>query len=96
MKTNTAIEQGAPDANPTPLGGSLLTVQDLAIRWQLTIERTWRRVREATGIKAINLGTPKYPELRFRLPSIEAWEARVEQRAGALLKCEGIEGADDQ
>lgn len=64
----------------TPDPAPLLTIDDLAARWQVTRERAFRRVRHS-GLKSINLGTTKYPELRFRLETVLSWEARAEHVA---------------
>lgn len=67
----------------------LLTIDDLAARWQVTRERAFRRIKGEPGLKAINLGTPKFPELRFRLETVQAWEARVETASALAPPDEG-------
>lgn len=67
----------------------LLTIDDLAARWQVTRERAFRRIKGEGGLKAINLGTPKFPELRFRLETVQSWEARAESTSALAPQDEG-------
>ena len=55
-----------------------LTAKDLAARWDLTEEQVRRRIK-SMGIPGFNVGTAREPDWRFRLSTIEAWEARNEQ-----------------
>lgn len=57
----------------TPAIPPLLTVDNLAERWGVTVERATKRLRERR-MKCLNMGTVKNPELRFRIDWIETWE----------------------
>lgn len=56
----------------------LLTADDLAERWQVKKSQVYRLAREGR-IPAVQIG--RY--YRFRLPTIEAWEAGHEAAADA-------------
>lgn len=56
----------------------LLTADDLAERWQVKKSQVYRLAREGR-IPAVQIG--RY--YRFRLPTIEAWEAGSEAAADA-------------
>lgn len=60
----------------------LMTIDDLAARWQVDPKRAWKRAK-AGGLRALNMGTEKYPEWRFRLAAVETWEAAVEREMDA-------------
>lgn len=63
---------------------TLLTIEDLATRWQTTIDRVRGRITQI-NFPAINIGTPKLPELRFRLAAVEEYEQRIECGAAHFL-----------
>ena len=56
---------------------TILTLDDLAARWQCERHRVLKRLRDCP-MPAINLGTAKYPEWRFRLETVELWESQFE------------------
>ena len=56
----------------------LLTVDDLAERWQVPKSHVYRLTREGV-IPAVRLG--RY--YRYRLDAIERWEARSERTTGS-------------
>ena len=56
----------------------LLTAEDLAVRWSVTVKQVYRLAREG-DLPAIKVG--RY--YRFRLSAIEEWEARQEARSHA-------------
>jgi hypothetical protein len=55
----------------------IFTQSDLAERWGLPLDHLRRRVRNL-GLPAVNVGSVKSPDWRFRLSAIEEWEARNE------------------
>ena len=63
-------------------GRTVLTVEALAERWGLEVD-TLRRRLKLLQLPAVNVGTAKSPDWRFRLSAIEAWEAANETRLGA-------------
>lgn len=55
-----------------------LTIADLAERWSITQDEVRHRVKHF-GLAGFNVGTKKAPDWRFRLATVEAWEAQREQ-----------------
>lgn len=54
-----------------------LTPEQLAERWGLTLKELQRRLPRL-GLPAINLGSDRRPDWRFRLTTVETWEAQNE------------------
>jgi hypothetical protein len=52
---------------------------DLAERWQLTEDEVRHRIKHL-DLPGFNVGTKKAPDWRFRLSTVELWEAQHEQR----------------
>lgn len=65
----------------TDSGRSVLTVEALADRWGLPVDTLKRRLK-LLELPAVNVGTAKAPDWRFRAQAIEAWEAANETRLG--------------
>lgn len=74
--------------NETPMK-TVLTADDLAARWAMTTD-TLRRRMKRLNLPAVNVGTAKEPDYRFRLGAIERWEQENE----GTLGCEAKEGAE--
>jgi hypothetical protein len=58
-----------------------LTLDSLAERWSIPIEALRRRVFKL-NLPAVNVGSVKRPDYRFRLPAIERWEQENEWTLG--------------
>ena len=71
----TSPERGVR-ARETSERGQLLTAEQLARRWQISTAQVYRLAREGS-LPCVALGRYR----RFRLPSIEAWEAAQEASA---------------
>ncbi len=54
-----------------------LSIPQLAERWGIS-EKELRRRLPTIGLPGLNVGTPRIPEWRFRLATVEAWEAEHE------------------
>lgn len=70
---------------PSP---DILTMADLAERWQITPAELQRRMARLS-LPAVNVGTDRKPEYRFRLAALEDWEARNEATIGQPAPAEG-------
>jgi len=57
--------------------GEVLGLKALAERWSVPPEALRRRIAKL-GLPAVNVGTPKEPDWRFRRVAIEKWEAANE------------------
>ena len=55
-----------------------LTIADLACRWAITEEAARRRVKRI-ALPAFNVGCPSEPDWRYRLATVEKWEADNER-----------------
>ena len=60
---------------------AVLTLEQLADRWSLPLD-TLRRRLTRLSLPAVNIGTTKSPDYRFRLSAIEAWEQMNEETLG--------------
>jgi hypothetical protein len=60
---------------------AVLTIEMLAGRWSVPVENLRRRMGKL-NLPAVNVGTDKAPDYRFRLSAIEAWEAANETTLG--------------
>jgi hypothetical protein len=78
-----AESKGAGQGGIRP-GRTLLTIDDLANRWEVSTVNAWDIVRTrqvpyiGLSAKTPNLAAKGRRPVRFRLESIEAWEAREE------------------
>lgn len=59
----------------------VLTLEKLAERWSMPASTLRRRIARL-HLPAVNVGTDKEPDIRFRLSAIEAWEAANESTLG--------------
>ncbi len=59
----------------------ILTTDDLTARWATTAG-TLRRRMKRLNLPAVNVGTAKEPDYRFRLSAIERWEQENEGTTG--------------
>lgn len=80
----------------------LLTAEQVAERWQVAVENVWARVDGAEDplpFVPLGRGTPRRGSsgqrgnLRFRLSSLEAWEARAERSFKQETRTDDVKAA---
>lgn len=83
MSLRKTSDGGLPPRDGASPG--LLTIDHLAERWGISVDKVCRRLRSDASPKAVNMGTTKYPELRFRIEAIIDWESQMEQPASVFI-----------
>ena len=66
---------------PNPADDPLLTLADVAARWQIPENIAGRRARKLR-LPAVNIGSKRCPDLRIRLSALIQWERLNEENLG--------------